>query len=143
MTAPQAWRGQAIGLPQSGPGSIANGGPRVAAYIVDALASALIAALFVPRHGHGGAGFASSLPGLWSLVPFAADYILGSLVAGRTLGMYLTGIRLVRVDRTAAVDPVRILLRTVLLVLLVPALVFDRDGRGLHDRVADTAVVKS
>ena len=26
-------------------------------------------------------------------------------------------------------------------LLLVPALVMDRDGRGLHDRLTDTAVV--
>jgi len=49
----------------------------------------------------------------------------------------------VRVDRHAAVDPGRILVRTVLLFLLVPAVVFDRDGRGLHDRLSDTAVVRA
>jgi hypothetical protein len=27
-------------------------------------------------------------------------------------------------------------------MLLVPAVVFDRDGRGLHDRYTDTAVVR-
>ena len=57
--------------------------------------------------------------------------------------MYLFGLRLIRVDRAVAVDPVRILVRTVLLFLLVPALVFDRDGRGLHDRFSDTAVVRA
>jgi uncharacterized RDD family membrane protein YckC len=35
------------------------------------------------------------------------------------------------------------LVRTVLLFLLVPAVVFDRDGRGLHDRLSDTAVVRA
>ena len=29
-----------------------------------------------------------------------------------------------------------------LLVLLVPALLVDADGRGLHDRLTDTAVVR-
>ena len=32
--------------------------------------------------------------------------------------------------------------RTALLVLLVPALVVDANGRGLHDRLTDTAVVR-
>jgi uncharacterized RDD family membrane protein YckC len=77
------------------------------------------------------------------LIPFALDYLIGVLVAGRTLGMYLTGLRLIRVDRDAAVDPLRILARTALLCLFVPALIFDRDGRGLHDRLTDTAVVKA
>jgi hypothetical protein len=33
--------------------------------------------------------------------------------------------------------------RTLLLFLLVPALIYDRNGRGLHDRLTDTAVVRS
>jgi uncharacterized RDD family membrane protein YckC len=136
---PQAYRGESLGLPASGSGSIPPGGARVGAFLVDSIASGLVAALFVPHHSD----VAKSLPGLWSLVPFALDYLIGVLVAGRTLGMYLFGLRLVRVDRDAAIGPGRILGRTVLLALLVPALVFDRDGRGLHDRIADTAVVRA
>jgi uncharacterized RDD family membrane protein YckC len=112
---------------------------RLGAFVVDALASALVAGLFVQtRGGHG----ADRLPGSWSLIPFAIDYLLGVLFAGRTLGMYLFGLRLVRVDRPEPVGPARSALRTVLLLLLVPAVIFDRDGRGLHDRVTETAVVR-
>ena len=64
------------------------------------------------------------------------------LFVGRTLGMYLFGLRIIRVDREEAVNPWRAVLRTLLLMLLVPAVVFDRDGRGLHDRYTDTAVVR-
>lgn len=142
MTAPQAFRGEKIGLPRTGPGSLAPTGPRLAAFLVDALASALVAALFVP-HKAGSDGWADTLPGSWSLIPLAVDYVVGSLVAGRTLGMYLLKLRLVRVDRQAAVDPGRIVIRTLLLFLFVPALVFDRDSRGLHDRLSDTAVVRA
>jgi len=139
MTAPQAYRGEAIGLPQSGPGSLAPTGARLGAILVDLIASGLVAALFVPHHG----GVANSLPQLWSYVPFALDYIVGVLVAGRTLGMYLLGLRLVRVQRNEAIGPGRIIGRTVALAVLVPALIFDRDGRGMHDRLADTAVVRA
>src|SRR5439155_17077320 len=129
-------RGQQIGLPESGSGALASPGPRFGAFFVDAFASALVAALFV----HRSAGtLADRLPGSWSLVPFALDYIVGVLVAGRTLGMYLTGLRVIRVGRDAPVDPLRIVVRTALLCLLIPALVFDRDGRGMHDRITDTA----
>jgi uncharacterized RDD family membrane protein YckC len=41
------------------------------------------------------------------------------------------------------VDVGRIVVRTLLLFLLVPAVVFDRDGRGLHDRLSETAVVRA
>jgi uncharacterized RDD family membrane protein YckC len=138
VTLPQSYRGEKLGLPESGRGSIGPAGPRVAAFVVDALASGLVAALFV--HGKGASGH---LPGSWSLLPLAVDYVLGMLVAGRTLGMYLFGLRVIRVDADVAVTPWRALVRTVLLFLLVPAVVFDRDGRGLHDRLSDTAVVRA
>jgi uncharacterized RDD family membrane protein YckC len=144
MTTPQAYRGAELGLPEIGPGSLSTTGQRLLAFIVDAIASGLIAALFVQaiRHGHD-QDVAGRLPGSWSLIPFAVDYLLGMLLAGRTLGMYLFGLRIVRVDRDEAVNPWRALVRTVLLMLLIPAVVWDRDGRGLHDRYSDTAVVRA
>lgn len=140
MTLPQAYRGQKLGLPQSGPGSLAPFGARLGAFLVDALASGLIAGLFVQsahRHGTG------HLPGTWSLIPFALDYVVGLLVAGRTIGMYLVKLRVIRVDKTAAVDPFRAVARTALLVIGIPAVLVDRDGRGLHDRFSQTAVVRA
>jgi uncharacterized RDD family membrane protein YckC len=141
MTAPQTYRGEKIGLPATGRGALAPTGARLLAFVVDAIASGLVAALFVPHKS--GASFADRLPGTWSLIPFALDYIVGVLVAGRTLGMYLAGLRVIRVSRDVAVDPLRIVGRTALLALFVPALVFDRDGRGMHDRLTDTAVVRA
>jgi uncharacterized RDD family membrane protein YckC len=144
IAGPQAYRGQRLGLPESGRASLAPVGARIGAWIVDSLLSVLVATLFVQTLHHGRHhGFADRLPGYWSLIPFAADYVLGILFAGRTLGMYLFGLRIIRVDRDAAVDPWRAVLRTVLLMLLVPAVVFDKDGRGLHDRYTDTAVVRA
>ena len=143
-TAGQAYRGQRLGLPESGQASLAAPGARIGAWIVDSILSALVAALFVEviHHGHH-RDFAQRLPGYWSLIPFALDYILGMLFVGRTLGMYLFGLRIIRVDRNEAVNPWRAVLRTLLLMLLVPAVVFDKDGRGLHDRYTDTAVVRA
>lgn len=141
-TVPQAYRGEKFGLPEQGSGALASPGSRVGALVVDCIASGLVAALGVAMFRHGG-GAASRLPGSWSLLPFALDYVLGLLVAGRTLGMNLFGIRVIRVDRDEPVNPWRALVRTVLLVLLVPAVIWDRDGRGLHDRLTDTAVVRS
>jgi uncharacterized RDD family membrane protein YckC len=140
LSTPQAYRGARLGLPEQGPGSLATTGQRLGAFLVDAIASGLVAALFVQfAHGRGAVGH---LPGSWSLIPFVLDYIVGTLVAGRTLGMYLFGLRLVRVDRVAAVDPGRAVARTALLIILLPAVIWDRDGRGLHDRLTDTAVVR-
>lgn len=141
VSTPQSFRGETLGLPELGAGSLATTGQRLGAFVVDALASALVAALFVRVAGGRGAG--GHLPGSWSLIPFVIDYVIGGLVGGRTLGMYLFGLRLVRVDRPAAIDPLRAVYRTALLLLLVPAVIWDRDGRGLHDRLTDTAVVRA
>jgi uncharacterized RDD family membrane protein YckC len=128
-----------LGLPADGPGSLAPTGRRVLAFAIDAIASALVAGLFV--HHSGEVGVAAHAPGLWSLIPLALDYVGGILLAGRTLGMKLTGLRVIRVDAPEAVGPGRALARTALLMLLIPALVVDRDGRGFHDRITDTAVI--
>ena len=142
MTLPQAYRGQRLGLPPTGAGSLATTSSRLGAFVVDALASTLVAALFVQSTRDGGDA-ASRLPGSWSLIPFAIDYVIGLLVAGRTLGMYLFGLRVIRVDEVAPVGPFRAIARTAMLGVLLPAIIWDRDGRGLHDRFTDTAVVRA
>jgi uncharacterized RDD family membrane protein YckC len=139
---PGAYRGERLGLPATGSGSLGTTGARLAAFLVDAIASSLIAALFV-QATHNGDGVADHLPGSWSLLPLAIDYVVGMLVAGRTVGMYLFGLRIVRIDRPAAVNPGQAIIRTLLLFLLVPAVIWDRDGRGLHDRASGTAVVRA
>jgi len=86
---------------------------------------------------------APELPRNWSLVAFLAEYVVFGAAFGQTPGMRLFGLRLIRVDRPARVGVPRILVRTSLLVLLVPALVWDADGRGLHERFSQTAVVRT
>jgi uncharacterized RDD family membrane protein YckC len=141
VTAAPGYRGERLGLPADGPGSLASTGARLGAFFIDAIASSLIAGLFTgARHSKDAAGH---LPGSWSLIPLAADYVFGLLLAGRTLGMYPLGLRVVRVDRPAAVGILRAVVRTVLLFALVPTVIWDRDGRGLHDRLAETAVVRA
>lgn len=125
-------RGASLGLPASGPGSLASFGTRVVAYFVDAVAAALIAGVFT----------APQLPGNWSLVSFALLYVGTLLALGQTPGMRLLGLRLAHPRQGERLAVWRAVLRTALLMLLVPALLVDADGRGLHDRVTGTAVVR-
>ena len=136
-----AYRGARLGLPAGGPGSIAGVEARAVALVIDCVAAGLVAGLFVAIFGHHHGGY-GALPRNWSLVPFFVDYIVGLVVAGRTLGMYLLGVRVIRVDRQAAVTPWQALIRAILLVLIIPAVITDKDGRGLHDRAVGTAVVR-
>ena len=135
----QRFRGERLGLPATGPGSLAPFGRRTLAFLIDIAASSLVAGLFVRRRDLP--GVAAHLPGQWSLVPLAADYVVGLVLMGRTLGMYITGLRVVRVDAQVPIGPLRAAARTVLLMLLIPAVVIDSDLRGLHDRLTATAVI--
>ena len=126
-------RGAALGLPADGPGSLATFGSRVGAFLVDAFASALVAGLFT----------APDLPGNWSLVSFGLITVGTLVVFGQTPGMRLLGLRLAHPQAGQRLALWRAVVRTALLVLLVPALVVDADGRGLHDRLTSTAVVRN
>jgi uncharacterized RDD family membrane protein YckC len=135
-------RGARLGLPETGPGSLATFGRRSAAFAIDALLSALVASIFVQVDSTL-PGIAGRAPGWWSLLPLGVMYVLGLLLAGRTLGQFVLGLRVIRVDRHAPVTPWRAVVRTALLLVLVPAVIVDRDGRGMHDRVTDTAVIRA
>ena len=128
----QRVRGAALGLPPEGPGSLAPFSTRVGAFLIDALGSALIAGLFT----------APRLPGNWSLLAFAVLTVGSLVVFGQTPGMRLLGLRLAHPRQGERLALWRAVVRTALLMLLVPALVVDFDGRGLHDRLTDTAVVR-
>jgi uncharacterized RDD family membrane protein YckC len=125
-------RGASLGLSADGPGSLAGFGTRVVAFCVDALGSALVAGLFT----------APDLPGNWALAAFAAITVVTLTMFGQTPGMRLLGLRLAHPRQGQRLAPWRAVVRTALLCLLVPALLVDSDGRGLHDRLTDTAVVR-
>jgi uncharacterized RDD family membrane protein YckC len=62
-------------------------------------------------------------------------------LTGFTVGKRILNIRVARVDG----QPVGLgwaLVRTILLLLVVPPLITDRDLRGLHDRAANTIVIR-
>jgi uncharacterized RDD family membrane protein YckC len=134
-------KGRRLGLPPAGQGSLAPTSRRAGAFAIDIVLSGLVATLFVRRPDLP--GFASHLPGQWSLAPLFINYVLGLSLLGRSFGMALLGLRVVRVDAQVAIGPARAVARTILLMLLAPAVIVDADSRGLHDRLTSTAVVCS
>jgi uncharacterized RDD family membrane protein YckC len=125
-------RGASLGLPADGPGSLAPFGTRVIAFVVDAFSAAFVAGIFT----------APRLPGNWSLLAFAVITVGALAALGQTPGMRLLGLRLAHPRQGARLAFWRAVVRTALLLLFVPALIVDADGRGLHDRLTDTAVVR-
>ena len=63
--------------------------------------------------------------------------------AGFTIGKRLTRLRVIRLDGHQPVGFSRALIRTVLLMLVVPAMIMDRDLRGLQDKAAGTVVINA
>jgi uncharacterized RDD family membrane protein YckC len=128
----QQWRGERLGLPESGPGSVASLGSRAAALLVDVVVAALVAGLFT----------APDLPRNWSLLSWFAITVVAVSFFGFTPGMAALGIRVARMDGAGMVGPIRAVVRTILVAVIIPAVVLDMDGRGWHDKAVGTIVVR-
>ncbi len=133
---PGEYPGQRLGLPQTGPGSIGRFGRRLVAVFVDWTICQLIAVLlFRVELGHAGAG--AFVP----LAIFAVENLLLVGTLGFTVGHRLVGLGVLSMSGQRA-SLVQVLIRTVLLCLAIPALIWDRDGRGLHDKAAGTLIIR-
>lgn len=123
------WPGERLGLAQQGPTSMAGWGARVLALFIDYVIPTAVSAAWFDGHP------------LVTLGMFAVLQTLGIGLLGTTLGKRLVRTQVVRVGGAATGLP-RALVRTALLCLVVPSLVIDGDGRGLHDRLADTVQIR-
>ncbi|GAA5118594.1 RDD family protein [Haloechinothrix salitolerans] len=146
---PPRWPGEKLGLPETGPGSVAGGGRRLIALLVDWLFAALVASLFIPMPAAvvaaGGDPVSSGEALQYQVAALVAWFVLTVPAAaffGFTPGMGLIGIRVARLDGATMVGVWRAVVRWVLTVLLIPAAVRNIDGRGWHDRVTGTVVVR-
>ncbi|CAN5540816.1 RDD family protein [soil metagenome] len=131
---PHRWPGETLGLPESGPRSVGRLGRRLLAILIDwLLAYGLSWVFFRQKDG---------MTNPWiTLGVFALLQLIFLLFANGSIGQLLLRMRLVPV-RGGAMAPWRPLVRTLLLCLAVPALIWDRDQRGLHDRLAGTVLVR-
>jgi uncharacterized RDD family membrane protein YckC len=57
--------------------------------------------------------------------------------------MRLVGIRVIRLDTGGPLGLWRAMVRAALLVAFIPALITNRDNRGLHDLAAGAVVVRA
>lgn len=134
-----SWPGKALGLPQDGPGATATTGSRLLALLVDLVVGALMGALAFSLLDDP----AESLRSTLGTGAFALQLIVLQSLTGQSIGMRLTRIRVTRL--AAPDDPPGLLpvaIRTALLCLVLPAILSDADGRGLHDKAAGTAVLQ-
>ncbi|GGR16102.1 RDD family protein [Streptomyces roseolus] len=128
------YRGQQLGLPEEGPGSIARPGARLGALAVD-WGLCLLIAYGLITDGYGQA------TSNWALLLLFAVNALTVGTVGATPGKLLFRLRVVSVAGGRLSLP-RAVLRAALTCLAIPALVWDRDGRGLHDRFSGAVQVR-
>ena len=123
-------------MPERGSGSLAPFGRRVAAIVLDWLVCNVIAVgLLHYRLGESGAG---------SFKPLAVFVLMNVVLVGTlgsTIGHRLLGLRVVRLNGASA-GPMLAAVRTFLLALVIPAVIWDRDTRGFHDKIAGTVLVR-
>jgi len=108
----------------------ASFGRRLAAIAIDWVACLLIARAFTGSS--------------WgALAVFAVENLVLLPTLGATFGMRLLGIGVVRLGTGRPLPLPAAAVRTVLLCLAVPALIWDQQYRGLHDRAVGGAVVRA
>ena len=130
------YAGERLGLPPQGRGSAAGWGRRVVALFVDWIASLLVAGMFAGSavQGHG---WQAWLP----LLVFWVEASVFTALLGGSFGQLVTRVAVVHLDGR----PVSLLValaRTLLICVVVPPVIYNRDRRGLHDLAARTVTVR-
>lgn len=134
------WAGQRLGLPREGPGSVGRVGRRLIGVLIDWTLCTFIAfgVFDVPLPFTRTAG-----SGAWiTLAVFALENLLLVSTLGYTIGHRVVGLQVRSINGRPA-SLVQTVVRTVLLSLFLPAMFWDRDGRGLHDKAAGTVIVRT
>jgi hypothetical protein len=132
-TAPESldWPCKRLGLPEAGPRSVGRFGRRMVAILIDWVPCYLIVLVFLRPDPFG----------FKVLALFAVVQVLFLLLLNGSIGHLITGMRVVPLV-PGYLGLWRPFVRTFLLVLVIPAVIYDRDQRGLHDRWIGTVLVR-
>ena len=106
--------GERLGLPESGPGSMARAGRRIVAICID-----WGLALLISNYAFAGDSWAT-------LAIFAIEQALLVGTLGYSIGHRILGIHVIRPGGGPA-GPLAALVRSLLLCLVIPAVIFDPD----------------
>lgn len=131
---PSRWPGERLGLPETGPNSVGRVGRRLAALAIDWASAMIIALVFLP--------YDSGLYSWLTLGIFVVLQVLFIPTIGGSVGHRLVGLRVVPVSG-GWVGLWRPIVRTALLAIVVPAVIWDSDQRGFHDKLAGTVLIRA
>ncbi|QLQ10866.1 MAG: RDD family protein [Nocardioidaceae bacterium] len=132
----RVYPGQRLGLPEHGPGSVASWLLRITAIVIDWAASWAVAVAIT-----GGKAWTTNGGSFVTTGVFIAELTLLTALVGGSFGQLLLRIRVAGL-KGRPVSLLEALLRSVLIALVIPPLVFNRDNRGLHDLAVGTVAVR-
>jgi hypothetical protein len=98
------------------------------AITIDWIGSLFVAALLLDRS--------------WTLLIFFLQVAIMTALTGASAGQRLRGIRIIDVNTLQNIAPLGALIRTFLILLVIPAVVQTKQGRGLHDLATKSAAVR-
>jgi uncharacterized RDD family membrane protein YckC len=123
---------------KSEPGAPAAGfGRRLGAIAIDWALSIGMALLLFRSAPYG-----SAESQIATLSLFAFEVTLLTWLSSASFGQRVLGLEVQRTDGSR-LSLGRVVLRTLLICLVIPAVVIDSDGRGLHDRAVDSVVLRT
>lgn len=107
---------------------------RLTALMLDWLMCLAVASVATPK--------GSGLDHLMPLIIFFAEASILTALQGASAGQRILRMKIVRFNDGGPVTPLQALIRTTLLCLVVTAVTFDENGRGIHERASGTVLTR-
>ena len=87
-------------------------------------------------------------PGTGAFTPivyflYLGQYLFFSVIGGATPGHRIVGLKIVSFSDAQMPTPRQALIRTALLAIVITAITFDQNGRGINERFSGTVLIRS
>ncbi|MEY4970329.1 MAG: hypothetical protein RLZZ277_560 [Actinomycetota bacterium] len=76
------------------------------------------------------------------LLVMALEYLILVTLGGSSFGHRIVGLKVVRFSEGQPATPLQVLVRTVFMVIIITAITFDENGRGINERLSNTVLVR-
>jgi uncharacterized RDD family membrane protein YckC len=74
---------------------------------------------------------------------YLGQYVFFSILGGATPGHRIVGLKIVRFFDGQMPTPKQALIRTALLAIVITAITFDQNGRGINERLSGTVLIRN